>query len=213
MLHLPRLSLVTALAGQTAAVLVNGLKPKIPLGLICLPHKENDAWWYISPFSGSLIKASSPPPFGGGNLPAKLKEALACCDDPYKCNWYPEVTVTKAESALSRYECKLRWLGNHNFLFSFVYASWSACLYKDTKEAFAAISNLPSFQSRRADQCFLRSLLAAKTSRSFAKSGVLFIGAELSSGEMHAWILECGSQPDHEDRAWVNYRPLLAWVR
>jgi len=27
---------------------------------------------------------------------------------------------------------------------------------------------------------------------------------------MHAWIIENNSQPDFEDRAWINYRPLLA---
>jgi len=39
---------------------------------------------------------------------------------------------------------------------------------------------------------------------------VLFIGAEIATYNMHAWIIEDNEQPDFEDRVWINYRPLLA---
>lgn len=182
------------------------------MGFICLPHGEGSTWWYISPLTGSLIKSSSPPP-GGGERPQKLNDALDCCEDPYSCDWDPEPSCVISDESLVRYEGALRWLGTRNFFLSFLYARWDVPLYKDTKSAFVAISRLHSFSNRRADQCFLRSLLAAKTSRSFAENGVLLIGAEISSGEMHAWIIENGAQPDHEDRSWINYRPLLAWIR
>lgn len=185
----------------------------LPFGLISLPHYENGSWWYISPISGSLIRSAVPPPFGGGALPQKVIKALSLCDEPYKCNWDPMFASGFCSDKLAQIESKLRWLGNGNFLLSIIYSSFSNELFDDTKTAFGAISKLPSFVDRRSDQCFLRSLLAAKTSRSFVEDGVFFVGAELSSGEMHAWILESDSQPDHEDRSWVNYRPLLAWMR
>lgn len=49
-----------------------------------------------------------------------------------------------------------------------------------------------------------------KTSKTFKKDGILFIGASLPSGKMHAWIIENGIQPDRLDRNWIMYRPMLA---
>ena len=83
-------------------------------------------------------------------------------------------------------------------------------MFEDSKSAFAEIATLKEQVLARADHCLLRSLLVAKTSKSFKKNGVLFIGASIASAEMHAWIIESGTQPDHEDRNWINFQPLLA---
>ena len=58
--------------------------------------------------------------------------------------------------------------------------------------------------------CLQRAFLASKISKSFEANGVIFIGAFLPTGDMHAWIIENGIQPDSDDRGWINYRPLLA---
>lgn len=101
-------------------------------------------------------------------------------------------------------------LGNQRFLRSILYASRSEGIFPNTNLAFSAVSQLPGHKNSLNDRCFQRSLLAAKSSMSFSQNGVLFIGAEFSTGEMHAWIIENGEQPDPDDRTWINYRPLLA---
>jgi hypothetical protein len=65
-------------------------------------------------------------------------------------------------------------------------------------------------KSKLEHRCLQRCLSVAKTSSSFQKSGVIFIGALLPLREMHAWIIEDGQQPDNEDRDWINFTPLLA---
>ena len=76
----------------------------------------------------------------------------------------------------------------------------------------AAVGGLSDQQADRTSLCLQRSLLVAKVSRSFETRGVIFIGATLHTGDMHAWIIEDNEQPDADDRDWVNYRPLLALV-
>lgn len=76
----------------------------------------------------------------------------------------------------------------------------------------AVVGGLPDQQVNRTSLCLQRSLLVAKVSQSFKERGVIFVGASLHTGDMHAWIIEDGEQPDAEDRDWVNYRPLLALV-
>jgi hypothetical protein len=83
-------------------------------------------------------------------------------------------------------------------------------MFANTRLAFSAVSQLPGHKDSNNDRCLQRSLLVAKTSKSFSQSGVLFIGAEFSTGEMHAWVIENQAQPDPDDRTWINYRPLLA---
>ena len=85
-------------------------------------------------------------------------------------------------------------------------------LFDNTELAFSTISKtIPEQIERRNELCLQRSLLALKTSNSFKKSGVLFIGAALPTGNMHAWIIESKCNPDHQDREWIMYRPLLAF--
>ena len=83
-------------------------------------------------------------------------------------------------------------------------------MFENSVEAFDAISKLETHIKNKNDLCLQRSLLIMKTSKSFKKNGVLFVGASLPSGKMHAWIIENGVQPDRLDRNWIMYKPLLA---
>jgi hypothetical protein len=74
-----------------------------------------------------------------------------------------------------------------------------------------AISVMHEQEEEYGQRCLQRAMLAVKTSESFKKNGVLFIGALLPTSNMHAWIIEAGTQPDVADRDWILYRPLLAF--
>lgn len=145
-----------------------------------------------------------------------MVHAIESCNDPYFCSWEPNANSVKlAESDSKRLEkmnSRLHQIGNRRFWLSYIYAGFSHPIFENTKEAFSIISQLPEQVNARADHCLQRSLLAAKTSKSFSEKGVLFIGASIASADMHAWIIEDGCQPDFEDRNWINFRPLLALI-
>lgn len=73
------------------------------------------------------------------------------------------------------------------------------------------IAKIPEQELFHERLCLQRSFLALKTSKTFKKNGVLFIGASLPTGNMHAWIIEDNYQPDTLDREWIMYEPLLAF--
>lgn len=186
----------------------------VMLRLVSLPYFQDGHWWYVSRWSGSLIRSTHPPPLAGGGVSSKLHSALDNCDHPFSCRWshvhecrplYPPDSFL-----LDTMNRRFFSLGNRRFLSSIIYASWGRRIFENTKIAFSAIAKLPGHMDSTNDRCFQRSLLAAKSSLSFRHCGVLFIGAEFSSGEMHAWIIEDGEQPDPDDRTWINFRPLLA---
>ena len=177
-----------------------------------IPFWDGSHCWEISPFSGSLMKSKH-------NLAndklfsKKIKESIYYIDNPYKISWdYTKKKIIINENLLLKintYNTKLFRIGNDRFLKSVLYSYLQNKIFEKTKDAFSYISNLEG-HAYGSENCFQRTLLAAKISRSFKNDGVIFIGAELSSFNMHAWIIENNSQPDFEDRAWINYRPLLA---
>jgi hypothetical protein len=81
-------------------------------------------------------------------------------------------------------------------------------MFDSTEQAISKITEL--YFADAGSDCLQKTLLAAKTSRSFASDGVLFIGANLPTGHMHAWIIEKNTQPDPVDRHWISYQPLFA---
>lgn len=180
--------------------------------MISLPY-EDHGWWFISRITGNLLHSIHPPPIYF-KLPLIVSDALKYCDSPYECGWSPRHIQTELSSEklkrLTRADETLFSLGNAKFLLSILYSGFSMPIFNTTRHAFGAISELPNHQGNSLDKCFQRTLLAAKTSASFPRTGVIFIGADLSSNEMHAWIIEDGQQPDYQDRSWINYRPLLA---
>jgi hypothetical protein len=179
-----------------------------------LPYWQDGECWFISPWSGSLFRSTlNSHRTEPENLLPKVRDALQICNEPYSCKWSPDIDQGHSEIKQNN---QLTWLakifcflGNKRFLFATCLAGYNIGLFKTTRQAFDSISVLPGL-SWADDRCLQRSLLAAMTSKSFVHSGVLFIGAELSTGEMHAWIIDNGEQPDSEDRSWINFRPLLA---
>lgn len=181
---------------------------------VSLPHWQDGEWWFVSTWSGSLFRSTHAPGCSlSKNISPKVKDALDICDAPYSCRWSPD--FDKQHWIIDQNN-KLDWLarffvllGNERFFVATALAGCNFGLFDTTSQAFSAISRMPGL-SWADDNCLQRSLLAAMTSKSFASLGVLFVGAELSTGEMHAWIIENGEQPDSEDRSWINFRPLLA---
>jgi hypothetical protein len=148
--------------------------------------------------------------------PKKIIDAVNICDEPYLCEWssFPiDVHVSDTQfKNLGIMNKRLMEISNKRFIFSLLYAAIKKPIFNTTKEAFSIIANLPSQKRYKDELCLARTLLAAKTSKSFSNKGVIFIGSLLDSKEMHAWVIEDGLQPDHEDRTWINFRPLLAII-
>lgn len=181
-----------------------------------LPYYSGDSGWYISPWSGSLLQAPAARlDLGKLELPKKLENALAVCDDPFSCRWLlqqsdPLLDPTVFANVEKSYHRLVR-ISSRRFLLSILYARLNHPCVDTTHEVFSALSQVPDAVENRAIRCLQRCLTAAKTSKSFKKDGILFIGASIDSLTMHAWILEDGMQPDPYDRQWINYRPLLAF--
>lgn len=186
---------------------------------IRLPFEEDGSWWTICPITGSLIRHKTKPLGEFDAIPSIVKDALQVCEQPYTCNWTHEINAETANlsaeqiNKINKLHDRLLMIGNRNFFLLRLYASFSQHMFDCTYQAMGAVSQVPEQVINREERCLQRSLLAAKTSKSFSKSGVLFIGATTNNADMHAWIIENGSQPDHEDRGWINYRPLLALVK
>lgn len=172
-------------------------------------------WWSISPITGSLIRHQHKPDFAHlKRLPENVSSALNICENPFNCNWDPSSIrpslLPEQRIKLERMNSRIHLISNRRFWLSIMYASITTPLFNTSREAFAEIATLPEQIRARADHCFQRSLLVAKSAVSFRRNGVLLIGASLASAEMHSWIIESESQPDHEDRNWINFQPLLA---
>ena len=179
-----------------------------------LPFQYKKHYLYISPFSGKLYKIDKDI-FRKQNIDEKLKKALYVVDNPFLIEaLHPENYHTQIDEEdfkkTHQYHNILLKLGNEHFFISRIYASFRRNLFNNTVEAFDAISRIEKQKEFKNELCLQRSLLVMKTSNSFRNNGVMFIGASLPSGKMHAWIIENGVQPDRLDRNWIMYRPLLA---
>ena len=177
-----------------------------------LTYKFNDLYYYISPFTGNLIVNKSD--IVSSKLNSNIKKNLSFNDNPYDlrplssdCNIVlSDINMIK----INFYNNKLMCLGNNRFFLSCLYSRLRAPLFENTMLAFDHISKLDIHKKNKGKICLQRALLAAKTSKSFKNKGTLFIGAQLPTGIMHAWIIEDGIQPDRQDREWIMYKPLLA---
>jgi hypothetical protein len=177
-----------------------------------LPYKLDDLYFFISPFTGNLVVNKSY--VGSSKISSKTEKNIGLNNNPYQL----KPLISNYEGSLSdfnmkklnSYNNKLMWLGNNRFFLSCLYSRLSMPLFENTLEAFDHIAKLKIHQEKKGKICLQRSLLAAKTSKSFKKNGTLFIGAQFPTGIMHAWIIENGIQPDRQDREWIMYKPLLA---
>ena len=209
-----KLSQATAMEHPMVAPLASGEKLNL-FGMLRfrkLPYHDGNFLWEISSMNGSLLR-SEHPSFKIKELPVKVIQALECINHPYQIKWHhtPLIREISIEDKLKidKFNRFFFNLNNNRFFLSVIYSFINARKFQTTREAFSYISTLPDHKYG-SENCFQRSLLAAKTSASFQKKGVLFIGAELATFNMHAWIIEDNEQPDFEDRVWINYRPLLA---
>lgn len=147
-------------------------------------------------------------------FPKKVVNALEYCNNPYMCkvNSEPEIIYSEdRQNRLIGIYNKFIKIDNNRFYFNRIYSSFKNYLFLDTHEAIANIWYLPIKTDLKRQMCLQRTFLAAKISESFESKGIIFIGAFLPTGNMHAWIIEDGTQPDSNDRVWINYRPLLAF--
>jgi len=177
-----------------------------------------DGWAYtIRPWQGSLIRykdSSDRRLFKTwGTIPAKVTENLLVCDQPFlaqlsaQSDWEAS---TDEISALQGYYSMMEKIGANRFAFLRIFSGFKVPLFETTAQALDAISCLPNEKQNYTKTCLIRSLIAAKVSKSFSQKGVIFIGASLPLGEMHAWVMEDQNNPDPLDRSWINYQPLLA---
>lgn len=177
-----------------------------------IPYKLDNLYYYISPLTGNLVVSKSD--IGSTKKTTKINKHIWLNNNPYELkplNSNHNVAISdKFIKKLNKYNCKLVWLGNKRFFLSCLYSRLSTPLFENTQEAFDHIAKLKIHQEKKGKICLQRALLAAKTSKSFKKNGTLFIGAQLPTGIMHAWIIENGIQPDRQDREWIMYKPLLA---
>lgn len=176
-----------------------------------LPVYSHGFFWEISGFTGSLLRSSKD--LSKKVVSPKTLSALKYVDNPYNCYKPRDINLSVSSEVKNQLEVmhnRLLKISNSRFMMSLIYANMQRVLFDTTEQAFSVISKIETQTRDRTKLCFQRSLLAAKTSRSFKEKGVLFVGAQIPTKDMHAWIIEDGGQPDYEDRNWVNYRPLLA---
>lgn len=167
----------------------------------------------MCPLTGDLLEehASSSPP---ARLPHKLISALALCDSPYNLGQPPlhEDAVDTQEAYLPRrISFRLIKLCAANFFLARVYSGVRRPVFDNAAHAIGFFRSVIPGQQQR-NLCLPRALFAAKTSRAFATSGVVFLGTFLPSRLMHAWVIEAGCQPDPRDDIWTQYRPVAALV-
>jgi hypothetical protein len=161
--------------------------------------------------TGSLLKRSKPAlNINPDDRPPKVTKALEGVENPYSL--LPPRTRNQHRISSSSYKLARRTyeIGKLNFWMLRRYAAAKSAQFESTTEAIAAF-NVWSAQESLRDICLSKCFYAAKTSSSFEKSGVLFIGVQLPLYRMHAWIIESNSQADPEDMIWTDFHPLVAF--
>jgi hypothetical protein len=180
-----------------------------------LPHTFDNSLWSICPYTGSLIKEYNGKYRKNKNIPQKVSEALEYCNNPYLLGPNIDYRISSKNKILLEklklMHDRLLKINNNRFFITRLYSSLKQIMFDNTSEAILNINSLSIQIDLKHQLCLQRAFLAAKISESFQEKGVLFIGAFLPTGDMHAWIIENGVQPDYEDNGWINYRPLIAF--
>jgi hypothetical protein len=180
---------------------------------VSLPLFYKGRFYFLSPISGALLVGKTPPPTPDF-IPDKLRSALRGCDNPYSLSTdLPETSITlgSVDKSAGKIADRTRWCSKFSFVIAKYYASVTIPIFKTSRDAIFFFENHPSDVPQNV-LCLSRTLFAAKTAKSFSKSGVILIGAFLPSRLMHAWIIEDGFQVDPNDRVWTQYRPVGAFL-
>ena len=180
-----------------------------------IPYFQNGKYWIINPLSGSLLSSPNNFTTAEQKIPLRVKTGIEYCNSPYTLSSNFEINRHCSidgfiKSKLKTYDARLEKIGSNRFFISQLYCGFTDPIFVNTAQALNAIYSINMHSSNRHKLCFRRTLLVAKTSKTFIQHGVLFIGAFLPTTDMHAWIIEDGLQPDSKDAGWINYRPLLA---
>lgn len=183
------------------------------LKVLRLPVEADGFLWNLNAITGSLLKSSdSLTDLNQSAVPGKVLNALHYCNQPYELlsskNLPPAADNQIELKQLAEINKRFLQLQGKWLIFSLLYAGLKTHLFSNTLEAVSKISCL--YNNQVGSNCLQRTLLAAKTSQSFADHGVVFIGANLPTGHMHSWIIEDNFQPDILDRHWISYQPILA---
>ncbi len=179
-----------------------------------LPTNAFGCGWYVNAITGSLVKTSDlTEEYQSVNIPYKVQEALNFCRDPFLLKSPNSVHSCEVSSIsikrLQSVQRKLLFLSDKWLFLSVLYASKLDTTFESSADAFTTIQRV--YGQDTGVNCLQKTLHVAKTSKSFQKNGVLFIGANLPTGHMHSWIIEGNIQPDNSDSMWVSYRPMLAF--
>ena len=183
-----------------------------------LAKEHRNAGWYLHPFSGNLHQVSTGDlsQFQSDTLPKKVLDALQYCHVPYSLK-VPDIQPTntldqKQSNMLDHFYDRILFLRKINYWLVNRYASSSQPIFDDSLQAFQALAQQNRSALTDRQGCLNRTLVVAKSSIEFKKSGVLFIGADLPQTSLHAWIIENDYQPDPWDRDWINYLPIAAYA-
>jgi hypothetical protein len=180
---------------------------------LSLPFDFKGKRYFMCPLTGDLLEEpASPSPTS--QLPHKLIHALALCDFPYSLSQPPpgEGPLDPNEADLPRrVSLRLIKLCAANFFLARIYSGVPRPVFENAAQAVVFFRSIMAGQQQK-NLCLPRALFAAKTSRAFAASGVVFLGTFLPSRLMHAWVIESGCQPDSRDDIWTQYRPVAALV-
>jgi hypothetical protein len=161
----------------------------------------------MCPLTGDLLSEEKEP--RPKQYPVKLQQALKLCNRPYNLTSIssgdhdPDLTIPSAKFGVR----KMIYIAKLNFFIARQYAAFTNPVFENSEQA---ISHFRKSYRRQNGLCLPRALFAAKTSRAFETSGVIFLGVFLPSSQMHAWVIENHKQPDTMDNVWLHYRPVAA---
>lgn len=168
--------------------------------------------WHINAITGSLIKDSVLDEVDEASLNPKILNALESCKNPFLLSsslaHQQNCPDHSLKQKLRQPKFILDMLSKKWLFLSLAYASNQNILFDDSISAFNCVNSI--YPNGVGENCLQKSLLVAKTSKSFKESGVIFLGANLPTGHMHSWIIENNIQPDITDRHWISYQPLMA---
>ena len=185
------------------------------LSVVRLPVEVDGFIWSLNAITGSLLKSTKPLSASAliNQIPFKVQNALKYCHSPYELIAPRKIASEQSIPVenlrkLQRFSNNLQTLRGKWLILSLIYAGFPDLIFDNTEIAMEQISKL--YNHSIGSDCLQKTMLAAKTSKSFSDLGVIFIGANLPTGHMHSWIIEDGYQPDLLDRHWISYQPILA---
>lgn len=170
--------------------------------------------WSLCPYSGNLLAHNRPPKLKNSqDMPDHVRSALKLCDNPFLLPGYPgyDKNCNAGNSSFrAKNICRIMGILSSNKMFFALrlYAGIHRGVFIRSSDAFRWLNKNTALSPE--EDCLQRCMFVAKTSLTFRASGVIFIGAFVPTTQMHAWVIDGGSQPDPQDRGWINYTPLLA---